>query len=248
MAVLKLIYHQFFFTTYSLGSHPTTSQLFWPLAVQPLVLVATAIYCALSEYTDGKKATVIFSQDKYLNLFCPSMVIIFTPALINHRLVGCFIPLTLGHNSANMGTPQSILAFLILQWPISMSCSARFLLFQCSSTGIGTPHSAQSGMQLFYFISCFTPSFSSTFLLDWQLLNPDWHSLVWIVPWALDSMLHTSSSQHSSNKIDILQSSSVHLCIDWCSSIGIGALYPFFLLSSAGIDAPHSPSVLLYLD
>jgi len=68
---------------------------FQSLAQQTLALVAAAIYCALSEYATGKKATVMFSQDEYRGKFCPSPVIHFTPeatALINHTFVVCFKP------------------------------------------------------------------------------------------------------------------------------------------------------------
>jgi hypothetical protein len=65
MEVLDHIYHQFFFTANSLGHQPTTSQYFQRLTPQTLLLVDTAIHCALSEYATGKKATVMFSQDEY---------------------------------------------------------------------------------------------------------------------------------------------------------------------------------------
>jgi hypothetical protein len=65
MEVLDLIYHQFFFIANTVGCHPMTSQYFQPLTLQTLVLVAAAIHCVLSEYTTGKKATVMFSQDEY---------------------------------------------------------------------------------------------------------------------------------------------------------------------------------------
>jgi len=64
MEVLDLIYHQFFFTAYSLGHQPMTSQYLQPLALQTLALVAAAIHWALFEYATGKKATVMFSQDE----------------------------------------------------------------------------------------------------------------------------------------------------------------------------------------
>jgi len=64
MEVLDLIYHQVFFTINSLGHQPMTSQHIQPLTVQTLALAAAAIYFALSEYASGKKATVMFSQDK----------------------------------------------------------------------------------------------------------------------------------------------------------------------------------------
>jgi len=65
MEELDLIYHQFFFTADSLGRQPTTLHYFQPLAPQTLALAAAAIHCALSEYTSGMKATVMFSQDEY---------------------------------------------------------------------------------------------------------------------------------------------------------------------------------------
>jgi len=66
MVMLHLIYHQFCFTADSLGHQPTTSQQFQPLAMpQTLLLAATAIHCAPSEYASGKQATVMFSQDEY---------------------------------------------------------------------------------------------------------------------------------------------------------------------------------------
>ena len=78
MKVLDLMYHQFFFTTNSLGRQPTTSQYFQPLAPQTLVLAAAAIHCALSEYPSGKKTRVMFAQDEYRGTFGPSPVINFT--------------------------------------------------------------------------------------------------------------------------------------------------------------------------
>jgi hypothetical protein len=69
-----LIYHQFFFTTNSLGRQPTTSRFFQPLTPQTLVHVAAAIHCVLSEYATVKKVTVMISQDEYQGEFCPSTV------------------------------------------------------------------------------------------------------------------------------------------------------------------------------
>jgi len=95
MEVVDFIYHQFFFTTNSLGSQPTTSQYFQPLTPQTLALAAAAIHCALSEYANGKKATVMFSQDEYRGTFCPSPVMNFAPeamALINQTLLCRSIP------------------------------------------------------------------------------------------------------------------------------------------------------------
>jgi len=62
----------------SLGRQPTTSQYFQPLAPQTLALAAAAIHCALSEYTSGKKATGMFSQDESQGTFGPSPMINFT--------------------------------------------------------------------------------------------------------------------------------------------------------------------------
>jgi hypothetical protein len=75
MEVLDIIYHQFFFTTYSLGRQPTTLQFFQPLTPHTLALVAVAIHCTLSEYATGKKVTAMFSEDEYQGKFCPSTVI-----------------------------------------------------------------------------------------------------------------------------------------------------------------------------
>jgi len=65
MEVIDLIYHQFCFTGNSLGLQPTTLHFFQPLAPQMVALIAAAIHCVLSEYTTGKKVTVMFSQDEY---------------------------------------------------------------------------------------------------------------------------------------------------------------------------------------
>jgi hypothetical protein len=75
MEVHNLIYHQFFFSTNSLGRQPTTSQYSQPLAPQTLALAAATIHCALSEYASGKKATVMFSQYEDRGTFGTSPVI-----------------------------------------------------------------------------------------------------------------------------------------------------------------------------
>jgi hypothetical protein len=110
MEVLDLIYHQFFFTANSLGRQPTTSQYFQPLAPQTLALAAAAIHCALSEYTSGKKATVMFSQDEYRGTFGPSPVINFTleatTQSITHQRPH-HTPPPLRRNSTRIGAPQS---------------------------------------------------------------------------------------------------------------------------------------------
>ena len=111
MEVLDLIYHQFFFTANSLGRQPTTSQYFQPLAPQTLALAAAAIHCALSEYTSGKKATVMFSQDEYRGTFGPSPVINFTLEAtiqsITHQWPHHTPAPPLRCNSTRIGAPQS---------------------------------------------------------------------------------------------------------------------------------------------
>jgi len=89
MEVLDLIYHQFFFTTNSLGRQPTTSQFLQPHTLWTSALDAAAIHCVLSEYATGTKVTVMFSQDEYQGKCCPSTVIDCitaeaTPPLINY--------------------------------------------------------------------------------------------------------------------------------------------------------------------
>jgi len=113
MEVLDLIYHQFFFTANSLGRQPTTTQYFQSLTLQTLALAASAIHCALSEYTSGKKATVMFSQDEYRGTCCPSPMINLTPkatTLIDHtlvcRLILCGVQLREDRRSSiPIGTP-----------------------------------------------------------------------------------------------------------------------------------------------
>jgi hypothetical protein len=65
MEVLDRIYHQLFFTANISRCQPTTSPYLQPLAPQTLALAATAVYCALSEYTRVKKTMGKFSQDEY---------------------------------------------------------------------------------------------------------------------------------------------------------------------------------------
>jgi hypothetical protein len=65
MKVLELICHQYFFTANSLGCQPTTSQYVKPLTSHTLALAASAIHFALSEYSGGQMATVMFCHDKY---------------------------------------------------------------------------------------------------------------------------------------------------------------------------------------
>jgi hypothetical protein len=101
MEVLDLSYHQYFFTANSLGRQPTTSHNFQPLAPQTLAPAAAAIHCVLSEYASGKKATVMFSQDKYQGTFGPSAVINFTleattQSIIHQRLHHTPTPPTCG--------------------------------------------------------------------------------------------------------------------------------------------------------
>jgi len=94
MEVLELIYHQFFFTTTSLGCQDTKFQFFQLLASQALVLVCAAIHCVMAEYASGKMATIILAQDEYYGTFCLFSVTNFTQEAtvpINHTLVGSFI-------------------------------------------------------------------------------------------------------------------------------------------------------------
>jgi hypothetical protein len=121
MALLDLMYDQFFFSAIIIGRQPTTSQFAQLLAPQTLALVATAIHCALSEYATGKRVTVMFSQDEYQGKFCPSPVMdcitAEATALINYTCWGCFIPpmVLLCYNrrsSIHIGAPQCGLALL----------------------------------------------------------------------------------------------------------------------------------------
>jgi len=110
MEVLDFIYHQFFFTANSLGRQPTTLQYCQPLAPQPLALAAAAIHCALSEYTSGKKVTVMFSQDEYRGTFGPSPVINFTLEATTQSYISGRTtppPPPLRCNSTRIGAPQS---------------------------------------------------------------------------------------------------------------------------------------------
>jgi len=94
MELLDLIYHQFFFTSNSLGRQPMIFQSFQPLTPQTIALAVAAIHCVLSEYAVGKKAPDMISQDEDRDKFCSSRVMKFTPeatALINHIVADCFI-------------------------------------------------------------------------------------------------------------------------------------------------------------
>jgi len=168
MEVFDLLYDQYFFTANSLGRQPTISQLFQPLTWQTLALVFTAIHGALSEYTTGKKVTVMFSEDKYRGKFCPSTLIDCITAepiaLIDTTWWGCFIPrppLPPCCSSGTIGAAPSPLALLI---PHS-----------CSSGWIGPP---QPGLVLQYFIQRYILPFLSTLILyDWRSSIP---SSTWI--------------------------------------------------------------------
>jgi hypothetical protein len=78
MEVLNFIYHQFLFTTNSLGCQPTISQYFQPPTPQTVALAATAIHCLLSEYASGKKAKILIPHDEYQAAFDSSLLINFT--------------------------------------------------------------------------------------------------------------------------------------------------------------------------
>jgi len=110
MEVLDLIYHQFFFTANSLECQPSISQFFQPLALQPLVLVATAIHFAQSEYASGNVDKVMFCPNDYWSTFCTSPLITF--ALGNYCTHQSYIcgplhtPCPMWHNSARIGSPD----------------------------------------------------------------------------------------------------------------------------------------------
>ena len=65
MEVLDLIYHHFLFIANNLRHQSIIFQYFQHFTLQTVVLTAAVIHCALSEYTSGKKAKVMFSQDEY---------------------------------------------------------------------------------------------------------------------------------------------------------------------------------------
>jgi len=139
MELLDHIYHQFFFTANSLWRQPTTSQYFLPLAPLTLALAVAAIHCALSEYTSGKKATVMLYRDGYLGTFGPSPVIDFTLGAttqsITHQqpLHTPTPPPPEQRNSTRIGAPQSSSELLRLDWTSCISFHSQFLLSQRSS-------------------------------------------------------------------------------------------------------------------
>ena len=96
LEVVGQIYHQFFFPADRFGQQPISSKSFQPLALQTLVLAATAIYCALSLYTSGMKVTVMFSQNEYEGSLGSSRVINFTLEAI---------ALSITHQSATLYPP-----------------------------------------------------------------------------------------------------------------------------------------------
>jgi hypothetical protein len=87
MEVLNRFYHQLYFTANSLGQQLTTLQSCKPLTPQTLVLIAAVMHCVLSEYANGKKVTVMFSQDEYRGKFCPSTIIDFITAEVTALLI-----------------------------------------------------------------------------------------------------------------------------------------------------------------
>jgi len=124
MEVLGLIYYQFIFTAGSMECQLTATMFFQPLALQPLVPVATAIHYALPAYASGQQAMVIISQDEYQGTFCPShgiYVILETTALINYAVESNFSPSPLQHNSWSKNVYQSWLTPLSQDWHSSIS-------------------------------------------------------------------------------------------------------------------------------
>ena len=144
MEVLDLLYHSFLFTANSLKCQPTTSQYFWHLTLQMLVLAATPISSSLSEYASWTKATVMFTQHEYPGTFSTSPVVKFYSASHcthqSHNHGPLHSPPTLPAvqlrwsrcPSIPSGAPQPWLTFVWL-----FCCE--FVLSQCSSAGIGTP-------------------------------------------------------------------------------------------------------------
>jgi len=59
-----------------------------------LVLAASSLHCAVSQYGTWQMVLVLFSQDEYCGQFCPSMVIYIITAeatsLINYTWASCF--------------------------------------------------------------------------------------------------------------------------------------------------------------
>jgi len=195
MEVLDLIYHQFFFAANSLGRQRTTSQYFQPLAPQTLVLAATALHCALSEYASGKKAMVKFSQDEYQGTFGPSPVINFTLEATTQSITHqqpCHTPTpSPRRNSARRGASQSLSELLTLDWTSSISFQSQFLLSQCFSIPFRTPYplfcAPQPGMGDFQFplmlLQCIPHFLPTLFRRPWAgISTPQSHqcSSAWI--------------------------------------------------------------------
>jgi len=175
-----------------------------------LVLLAAAIYCALSEYTTGKMCTLRFSQDGYRGKFCPSMVIDYITAeaiaLINYTWWGCFIlPPPQWCCLAIIGAPQSLLALHSLDWRFDILFTAPYcLVCPCSSSRVGASESSpqsQLGVPLFYFqlftsLPCQCCSAWVVCSTAYARLNPYWCSLGWIcAPQFHSALVH--HHQHS---------------------------------------------------
>jgi len=191
--VLDLIYHQFFFTANSLGRQLTISQFFQPLTLQTLALVAAASHFMLSEYTTGKKVTLMFSEDDYQGKFHPSMVIDCITAdaiaLITFHMVRLLHNppsqmLLLHYNRYSLipvDTPQSLSALLNPCWhsanPVGTPqfpfavCNPHWL----SSIPIGAPQSPPCsavwiGALIFHSVLCTAFSICAT-PVGWPRLN-----------------------------------------------------------------------------
>jgi len=114
-----------------MGQQPTTSQLFQPLSLQTLVLVAIAIHCALSEDATGKKVTVMFSQDEYWGKFAHPHSYDCIPAAATALLINSTWwaasyppPPPQWDSSARIRAPQTLSALLSLDSHFDMSVSA----------------------------------------------------------------------------------------------------------------------------
>jgi len=187
MEVLDQIYHQFFFTTNSLGSQPMTSQYFQLINPLTVGLAAAALRCVLSEYASGKKVTVMSSEHQYWGTFFPSRVMNWTPeAAALHTFVGRLIPPP-KRNSSRIVTPWFPTALLCWNrhspipsfWIGAPVCkSALYTPFpRCLSLGASQFPSAHLSVDFHSSIEFRTLcSASGTPQLLSAFINPHWHS------------------------------------------------------------------------
>jgi len=125
------------------------------------VLATAAIYCVLSEYATGEKATVIFSQDRYQSTFCPSPVINFNPesTALRNLTLGRRLILHLRCNFTRIGASQHPAALLILHRRCSISFHTRFPCACVSQLGMAAPQLpvAHLGLDCPSYIESLTP-------------------------------------------------------------------------------------------